>query len=477
MGLKDIRRNPILLTDSYNMSHENLKVNVDWEVSHLYNRSKGMILYGVVEGVINNVLTTEITMEMVNEAAEAAERNGLPFPYETWVRVVTELNGYMPLEVQMLPEGTYCPPGTPFAQIRNTVEGFGDLVTWLEPIFMHAYFPSTTATQALRIRRYIEKKQRQYGYDDSFLWRAHSFGFRGHRSLEDAYWAGTSWSMFLQGTDDIHVTQHISTNAVIGSISALAHKVTQQFDDEFQGFKHAIDKTAEAGKNIVALVIDTYDAYRVINEYLWPLAQYARERDIHIVVRPDSGDTWDQVVAAYRVISRGGFKNVSAIIGEDMSYENMVKADAFFEEKNVPLNFVNYGIGGGFYNYITRDTLGFAMKTAFSNGKKRMKFSGVPLKRSIPGVVVPYYDEQGDLRIRYETDEDKAMPTNNAYEVVYFHDGIDTAEPIFKMDGTEHWHDVRMRALTQNIEQHIIYLDEEVREEIEEFRRHYRISL
>ncbi|MDK2600461.1 nicotinate phosphoribosyltransferase [Bacillus stercoris] len=389
------------------------------------------------------------------------------------MRVVNELNGYMPLKVELLPEGTYCPPGTPFGQIRNTVEGFGDLVTWLEPIFMHVHFPSTTTTQALRIRRYLEQKQRQYGYDDSFLWRAHSFGFRGHRSLEDAYWAATSWSMFLKGTDDIHVVPHISDDAVVGSISALAHKVTQQFDDEFEGFKYSIDKTAEAGKGIVALVIDTYDPYRVINDYLYPLATYARSKGIHIVLRPDSGDTWDQVVAAYRVVHRNKFDNVSAIIGEDMSYENMIKADQFFEEKNVPLNFVSYGIGGGFYNYANRDTLGFAMKTAFSNGSTRMKFSSVPIKRSIPGIVTPYYDEHGDLRVRFERDN---IPMDSAYEVVYYHDE-NFDEPVYKEYNEKHWAEVRDRALKQDMSQHIIYLDEEIRDEIDKFRAHYGISI
>ncbi|MDK2600460.1 nicotinate phosphoribosyltransferase, partial [Bacillus stercoris] len=78
-GLKDIRKNPILLTDAYNFSHENLKVNVDWEVSHLYNRSKGMILNGFIEGAVNAVLSTKITKEMVEEAELIASRMNLPF--------------------------------------------------------------------------------------------------------------------------------------------------------------------------------------------------------------------------------------------------------------------------------------------------------------------------------------------------------------------------------------------------------------
>ena len=56
-----------------------------------------------------------------------------------------------------------------------------------------------------------------------------------------------------------------------------------------------------------------------------------------------------------------------------MSLTEARKADAFFSKNNVPLPFVSYGIGAGFYKHIERDTLGWAMKTAFSNGAPRMK--------------------------------------------------------------------------------------------------------
>jgi nicotinamide phosphoribosyltransferase len=123
--LKDIRRNPIMLTDCYNLSHQNLKCNTDWEVSHMYNRAEGQIMYGLKETALS-ILSIKITEAMVNEAADHAERLNLEFPKDLWLRVVNECRGYMPLQVQCVPEGTYCPKGTPFAQIRNTVEGFGE---------------------------------------------------------------------------------------------------------------------------------------------------------------------------------------------------------------------------------------------------------------------------------------------------------------------------------------------------------------
>lgn len=470
IGLKNLRRNPIMLTDAYNLSHQDLKINTDWEVSHLYNRSKSMILFGLLE-IINNILETRITMPMIDEAEQHANRMGLQFPRQIWERVVKECSGYIPLEIQTVPEGTYCPVGTPFAQIRNTVKGFGEMVTWFEGELMHGYFPSTTATQALRMRRYLEQKKRQYNYDDSFMLRLHSFGFRGHRSTEDAYWAGISWNLFLYGTDDFHTAVH-TPSANIVSIAALAHKVTQQFDNEYEGYRHAIKATADKGEKIVAIVIDTYDAYRFLDEYLIPLAKYAAGLGIHIVIRPDSGDTWEQVVIAYKNISRHFIKitNVSAIIGESMDFENVKKADAYFEQHGVPLNFVSYGVGGGFYNYVNRDTLGWAMKTAYSNGKDRMKFSENPIKRSIPGVVGLYRNEFGDLIVGKED----SIKGENLYETIYFHDDEKGKVPFMKQYSDAHWLEVQERALAASTEQATIYLSEEIREEIGEFQKRYR---
>lgn len=466
--LKDIRKNPILLTDAYNLSHQRLKINTDFEVSHMYNRNKPMILFGLKE-IVNSILGTQITKQMVDEAESDATRMNLNFPRDIWDRVVLECNGYIPIEIQTLPEGTWCPVGTPFAQIKNTVEGFGEMVTWFEAVFMMAYFPSTTATQAFRMRKYLEQKKRQYGYDDSFMWRLHSFGFRGHRSLEDAYWAGISWSLFLQGTDDFHIAQHIHKDALIGSISALAHKVTQQFDDEYEGFKHAIKQTAEAGEKIVALVIDTYDANRVINEYLFPLAMYAKSLGVHIVMRPDSGDTWEQAVDMYRIADRNNLQNVSVIIGESMDFENVKKADSFFETHGVPLNFISYGVGGGFYGYVNRDTLGWAMKTAFSNGKPRMKFSMNDIKRSIPNEVKIFRNEYDDMVVGFLDSES----SDSLYKTIYYHDEVGNI-PSMEIADKNHWDEVRVRTLDQNTEQHTIYLSENVRSMIKDFQKTYK---
>lgn len=468
--LKDIRRNPILLTDCYNLSHQDLKVSTDWEVSHFYNRSECMYLYGFNE-IVRSILEIQITREMVNEAEQHAVSMNLTFPRDLWMRVVNECNGYAPLLVEALPEGTWCPRGTPFAQIKNTVEGFGELVTWWEGCFMMAYFPSACATEAFAMRRYLVERQEQFGYDASFLNKFHSFGYRGHTSLESAYWAGTAWNLALFGTDDFHTKQH-TLAAQIGSIAALAHKVTQQFDKELDCFKRAIDKAKESKMFVVALVIDTYDAYRVINEYLVTLAGYANSKGVHIVLRPDSGDTWKQAVDIYRICSRLNIKNVSVIIGESMSFENAKKCDEYLLQNGVPLNFVFYGIGAGFYKHIERDTLGWAMKTAYSNGKPRMKFSMEPIKRSIPGEVKLI--KKGKDMFVVPKESEPEFP--NLFTVIYYHDNLDLSKLIIDVPHmiASKWIETQTRALKQDISQKAIYISSEISELIAQFETTYK---
>jgi nicotinamide phosphoribosyltransferase len=464
MGLKDIRKNPIALTDAYNLSHQRLKCNTDWETSHIYNRASGMILYGLNETVLS-ILQIQVTIEMIDEAEEAAKRMGLIFPRKLWEDVVNKCNGYVPIKVESLPEGTWSPKGTPFAQVSNTVEGFGELVTWFEGVFIMAYFPSACATEAFFMKRYLVEMQKEFEYDDSFLLKFHSFGFRGHRSLEDAYWAGTSWNLFLHGTDDFHTALHTAT-AKISSISALAHKVTQQFDDEQECFLHAIRETAACGEKIIALVIDTYDAERVINQYLVTIAAYARKLGTHIVLRPDSGDVLQQAIEIYRICKSFRIKNVSVIIGEGISFEVAKKYDAHLRANGVPINFVFYGIGGGFYRHIERDTLGWAMKTGFSNGKPRMKFSMATIKRSIPGKI--NIIKIGKSLTVLNSDEDNAISFVSQYYTIYNHT---TTIPEVEV---ANWTKTQARALSQSTDQEVIYVSEKISEMVEEFRKTYK---
>jgi len=386
-----------MLTDSYNLSHQKLKQNTDWEVSNIINRSRnnlnGMILYGLEE-TVRNLFSNKINQKDVNKASLSAYKHGFQFPTELFTRVVDECDGYIPLKIDTLPDGLFIPTGTPFCQISNTVQGFGELVSWWEGMLLHAYFPSGCATQAYEIKKYLGENGD----------RVHSFGFRGHRSLEDAYWAGTAWNLFFDGTDDFHTLQHFTNSSK--SIPALAHKVIQNWKDEFSCYKHAINAAhliSTRDSKAVSIVIDTYDSDHFISQYLEELCELGDNKNTACMFRLDSG-THDQIrkqaIEILKIVTKYKLKH-GVIISNDVTYDEIVKYDTEISKSGFDKNRIIYGIGSGFYNHIRRDWMGWAMKTAYSNHRPTMKFSPGG-KESIPGVIGVRWNPTNDKFVCYQ---------------------------------------------------------------------------
>jgi nicotinamide phosphoribosyltransferase len=453
--------NPVLLTDVYNLCHQDFKINTDWEVSHIYNRNSPMILYGLNKTIEYVFDTMQITHDNVIEAEQYASEMDVWFPSDLFYSIIDDLNGYMPVTIQAIPDGNWVPRGTPFCQIRNTVKGFGECVTWWEAMLMHAWFPSGCATRSFQMRKYLDSKKLSANH-------FHSFGFRGHRSLEDAFWAGIAWNLFLLGTDDFHTKKY--TNANMSSIPALAHKVVEQFDNELECYIQAIDQTAIHGKKYVSIVIDTFDTDNFIDKYAEHIAEYAASKGVKPVYRPDSGNTLEQTIAIWRKCNKW---NPIFIIGDEMNFEKAKEYDDFLETYNIPLQNMTYGIGGGFYNNLTRDTLGWAMKTAYSNGRNRMKFS--ENKQSIPGKVQVVKDSYGQISVFPEDmNIGGYLPM---YMNVYHHN----KDPSSHYCITETWSTIQNRAhwyLDIEELQNEITLSNEIKEEIKYIRdkeRHHMI--
>jgi nicotinamide phosphoribosyltransferase len=394
----DYTRNPVMWTDYYNLSHWYLKQNQDWEVSHIYNRTREQLTYGFNEQIIDWFANMRVTKEMVEEAIYYAKKMHAEqdFPVDMWMSVVKDFGGKPPLLIEAVPDGTFVPKGTPFAQVRNTVKGFGELVTWWEVVLLKPFFPSGCATRAMWMSQYLNGDNPERSLLP--LNRFHSFGFRGYPTMESAYWGGTAWNLFLQGTDDF-ASSAWTPNAPVGSIPAEAHKVIEQFDNEVDAYKWGIDNAKAHGQSILAIVIDTYDSWRFITNYMVELANYAKERGMHVVFRPDSGDVIGQVHAMWGMKQKYNLDNVSFIIGEGMSFRVAREYDRTLYKAGIPLSSVFYGVGAGFYKDIDRDYLGWSMKTAYSNGANRMKFADSTFKQSIPGIVDLLRDGQNDIYV------------------------------------------------------------------------------
>jgi nicotinamide phosphoribosyltransferase len=438
-GVETLRDDIIKFTDGYNLGHGFMKPNNKFGISHGYNRTRGGILFGGAENAAS-ILRRKIDGDQV-ERAEHKFRTRYQMNWDKgmWMSIVDDLNGYVPMKLEMLPEGIWAPAGTPIFQVRNTEEGYEEINTWFECVYMWNSFATGVASRAFEIWKYQQEKKAQYGYDDSFDMRVHDFSLRGHRSPEDMYWASKAFQLFFIGTDVVPVLWYTPDDIPATSIPAQGHKVVQPFDNEYEAYIKSIDYAA-SDKGITALVIDTYNPWRFINEYLPTLGEYAKSKGVHIVDRPDSGKTLEQAIRIYEVAERHHFTNVSVIIGEGQSLAVMKSQDIELENRGVPLKFVFNGLGSGLYNDIDRDYMGFSMKTAYSNDADRMKFS-TEFKRSIPGEVRVEYNHEGLLQVL----PGDSYSGRNLYEDVYFHDHTTKEPQIYLPD----YHDIRDLARTQ----------------------------
>jgi len=405
--------NPLLLTDVYNLSHQMLKENTDFEVSHIVNRQLPMVLFGF-DTIAHEVLDYKIYPIDIADAATKAKEMGMKFPEELWDRAIAVCGGQYArikdlIKIEALSDGTWCPRNTPFAQISNIKKGFGELVTWWEGVLLHAWFPSACATRAFEMRQYLDNNKFRST-------KFHSFGFRGHQSMESAYWASRAWSLFLLGTDDFNVTEsHLQAS----SIPALAHKVVQNWKVELDCYLEVVKRASEAGYKAISILIDTYSSKRFIDDYLAIVQDTAKKYDIIPIYRPDSGDVLSQVIKMYWKLIEWKYepgKDFAFIIGDSVNFAQAKEYDNELKSQyNINPDILTWGIGAGFYKDLERDTLGWSMKTCYSNGRDTMKCTDVEWKRSIPGKVSLNYDINGVLRAHTRT---KDSCDNHLYHIL-----------------------------------------------------------
>ena len=319
--------------------------------------------------------------------------------------------GYLPIEIKALPEGTRVPMRTAMFTMKNTLPEFFWIINFLETIFSCIlWMPCTSATVALAYRKILDKYAEMTGGDAAFVpFQAHDFSFRGMAGMEAGMMSGAAHLLSFAGTDSIPAIDFLEEyyNAdcekelVGASVPATEHSVmcmgTQ--DDEIGTFRRLINEIYPKG--IVSIVSDTWDFWQVITEYLVELKPEILARDGKVVIRPDSGDPVKIICGnpnaavgspEYKgaieclweifggTISEKGYKvldaHIGLIYGDSITLERCERICEQLEAKGFASTNVVFGIGSYTYQYVTRDTFGFAMKATYGvvNGEGRAIF-------------------------------------------------------------------------------------------------------
>jgi nicotinamide phosphoribosyltransferase len=316
--------------------------------------------------------------------------------------------GYLPLKIKALPEGTLVPIGVPMLTVVNTHPDFFWLTNYIETIMScYLWKPITSATIAFEYKKLLTNYAKTTCIDKDFIkFQAHDFSFRGMSSLQDAAASGAGHLLSFVGTDTIpaidlleeYYFANAATELIGCSVPATEHSVMCMGteNNELFTFRRLITKLYPDG--IISIVSDTWDFWHVINTYLPILKPDIMARNGKVVIRPDSGDPvniicgdlhapkdsseykgaveclWD--IFGGTVNSRG-FKeldpHIGLIYGDSITLNRASMILEQLEAKGFASNNIVFGVGSYTYEYVTRDTFGFAMKATSGvvNGERR----------------------------------------------------------------------------------------------------------
>lgn len=309
--------------------------------------------------------------------------------------------GYLPLEIKALPEGTLVPMKVQVLTIKNTLPEFFWLTNMLESLMSAILWkPTTSATTAFEyLKTFTKYANETVGSDHSFIpWQGHDFSFRGMSGIEDAIMSGAGHLLSFAGTDTIPAIDFLETyyNAdcekelIGGSVPATEHSVMCMGtkDNEIETFERLINIIYPKG--IVSIVSDTWDFWKVITEFLPLLKKQIIARDGKVVIRPDSGDPVKIIIGdgeaekgspAFKgaiecmwevfggTITEKRYKlldqHIGLIYGDGITLERQQQILKGLKQKGFCSYNVVLGLGSFTYEYVTRDTFGFAMKATY----------------------------------------------------------------------------------------------------------------
>ncbi|KAJ2517617.1 hypothetical protein GGI11_003105, partial [Coemansia sp. RSA 2049] len=407
-----------LLTDTYKACHfalypEMREATAYAEFRSAYDKDENdqrIVFYGI-RYVLEQYISRQWTQRDV-DLAEAffatynAEFKAYPFPRALFNKFVEENNGYFPVRIDSMAEGSVVYPHTPVLQITARDE-YAPLITYLETVLLMTWYPSTVATLSFRSRSAIEESY-AHTVDDDAMWtldsRMHDFGFRGCTCVEQSILGGSAHLLAFDGTDTMSAAYYVQFmlnggRPVATSIPATEHSVMTAHRSELEAILRTIE---EYGDGVYACVMDSYDYARVLSDILPVVAEKKLEKGGFLVIRPDSGDQVGVVLqglyAADKVfgstVNGKGFKVIngaSVIQGDGVTPDSLRRILDAVRNAGFSTQCVGFGMGGGLLQRVDRDITSMAVKISsvvYADGETRdiMKFPKMgSSKVSLPG--------------------------------------------------------------------------------------------
>lgn len=382
--------NLLLNTDSYKASHwVQYPPNTRKIVSYIESRGgtyDRTVFFGL-QIFIKTYLESPITKEMIDEAEMFWAAHGEPFNRAGWEHILNVHNGYLPLKINAVPEGTVVPTRNVLVTIENTDEECFWLPSHIETSILRAvWYPTTVATISWSIKQVIRKALEETADVEALgglPFKLHDFGARGVSSFESAGLGGAAHLVNFMGTDNVTGAlfakrYYYNAEGMPGfSIPAAEHSSITSWgrDGEVDAYRNMIKQFG--GKYpLFAVVSDSYNIFKAVEE-MWggELKDEVLNCGSLLVVRPDSGVPAEIVLKVAQLLDKTFGSTTNSKGFKVLNGVRIIQGDGINEEsiKDILANLIGagfssdnlaFGMGGALLQHCDRDTQKFAMKAS-----------------------------------------------------------------------------------------------------------------
>jgi nicotinamide phosphoribosyltransferase len=375
----------IIRSDSYKVSHsKQLPPGTTNLYSYLESRG-GLFPETVFFGLnyyLKEYLSRPITMADVDRAEERINKHLGPgiFNRAGWERIVNVHNGFFPVRIKAVPEGTVVPTRNVLMTIENTDDELPWVTNYIETMLLKVWYPITVATLSREIKKLIKKYLEETGDIGGLDFKLHDFGYRGVSSEESAAIGGMAHLVNFKGTDTMIALEaaeaYYNEDMAGFSIPAAEHSTITAWGEEFEyeAYQNMIRQFGDGA--LYAVVSDSYNIYKACEE-IWGeqlRSQVLAAKGI-LVVRPDSGVPHEVVRQITEILGKKfgyttnekGYKvlnHVRVIQGDGITLEEINRILEALKIRGWSADNVAFGMGGALLQQCNRDTQKFAIKAS-----------------------------------------------------------------------------------------------------------------
>lgn len=424
--------NLILNTDNYKHCHYAIYPEGTEYVSS-YIESRGgefpVTLFVGLQAYLREYLMKPITLEQIDAAEAHCREIGMPFNRNNWMGVLNDHGGFLPVEIEAVPEGTVLPTRNVLVQVINTDPKYFWVTSFFETALLRAvWYPTTIGTISWMAKEIIKQAFRQTSDNDNpktIRHILHDYGARGVSSFESAALGGMAHLVNFHQSDTVpgvlaskKYYNHV-TPALSGPNSEHASFTAWGMDREADVMRHMINLYREYG--VVILLTDSYDHENAVRNIIGKELKELIEAGPGVIcARPDSGnpvqvtsDTIEWMMESFgHTVNSKGYKvlpdYVRVVQGDGITLSSLRETYIEMERRGLAADNAVFGMGGGLLQHCNRDTLNFGQKAnaARINGQWVDIFkkpSGASFKAS----------KRGRLALQYKDGVYKTVPRDS----------------------------------------------------------------